>query len=59
MQRTADLHHQVTDAGLPEAADVVDDAAALDTAVDMLAEQPTLVECLVRPLLFPREFLAM
>ena len=36
MQRTADFHHQVTDAGLPEAADVVDDAAALDAAVDVL-----------------------
>ena len=36
MQRTADFHHQVTDTGLPEAADVVDDAATLDAAVHML-----------------------
>jgi hypothetical protein len=36
MQRTADFHQQVTNAGFPEAADVVDDAAALDTAVDVL-----------------------
>ena len=36
MQRTADFHHQVTDTGLAEAADVVDDAAALDAAVHML-----------------------
>jgi hypothetical protein len=36
MQRTADFHEQVTDAGLPEAADVVNDAAALDAAVHML-----------------------
>ena len=36
MQRAADFHHQITDARLPQAADVVDDAAALHTAVDVL-----------------------
>jgi hypothetical protein len=36
MQRTADFHDQVADARLPEAAGVVDDATALDAAVDML-----------------------
>ena len=36
MQRTADFHDQVADTRLPEAADVVDDAAALDAAVDVL-----------------------
>jgi hypothetical protein len=36
MQRTADFHHQVTDTGFPEAAAVVDDAAAFDAAVDRL-----------------------
>ena len=42
MQRTADLHNQISGTCLPEAADVVDDAAALDTAVDMLdAHSPT------------------
>ena len=36
MQRTADFHDQVADARLPEAAGVVDHAAALDTAIDVL-----------------------
>jgi hypothetical protein len=35
MQRTADFHDQVADARLPEAAGVVDHAAALDAAVDV------------------------
>ena len=42
MQRTADLHDQILDTRLPEAADVVDDAAALDATVDVLdAHAPT------------------
>jgi len=42
MQRTADLHDQISDTFLPEAAEVVDDAAALDAAVDVLdAHAPT------------------
>jgi hypothetical protein len=36
MQRTADFHDQIADACLPQAADVVDNAAALDAAVDVL-----------------------
>ncbi len=36
MQRTADFHDQIADAGLPQAAGVVDDATALDAAVDVL-----------------------
>jgi hypothetical protein len=36
MPRTADLHDQISDPDLPQAADVVDDAAALDAAVDVL-----------------------
>jgi hypothetical protein len=36
MQCTADFHDQIADARLPQAAGVVDDAAALDTAGDML-----------------------
>src|SRR5882724_2036697 len=36
MQRTADFHKQIADARLPQAADVVDDAAPLDAAVDVL-----------------------
>jgi len=42
MQRTADLHDQILDTRLPEAADVVDAAAALDATVDGLdAHAPT------------------
>src|SRR5215831_2439362 len=59
VQGTAEFHHQIADALLPEAEPVLDDAATLDTAVDMFNPQPTLVECLVRPLLCPREFLAV
>ena len=58
MQGTAEFHHQIADALLPQADPVFDDAAALDTAVDVLDAQPTLVERLVRPLLLPRELLA-
>jgi hypothetical protein len=42
MQRTADFHDQIAGTCLPEAADIVDDAAALDAAVDVLdAHAPT------------------
>jgi hypothetical protein len=58
MQGTADFHHQIADALLPQAKPVFDDATTLDTAVDMLDPQPTLVQCLVRHVLLPREFLA-
>lgn len=36
MQRTADFHNAIANARLPEAAGVVDDAATLDAAVDVL-----------------------
>jgi hypothetical protein len=36
MQRTADFHDEIANTGLPQAAGVVDDAAALDAAVDVL-----------------------
>ena len=58
MQRTADLHHQIADALLPQADPIFDDATALHTAVDMFDPEPTLVERLVGPLLLPRELLA-
>jgi hypothetical protein len=42
MQGTADFHDQIADARLSQAAGVVDDATALDTAVDVLdAHAPT------------------
>ena len=36
MQRTADLQNQISHTQLPETADVMDDAAALDTTGDVL-----------------------
>jgi hypothetical protein len=36
MQRTANFHNQIVASRLPEAARVLDDAAALHTAVDVL-----------------------
>jgi hypothetical protein len=58
MQGTTELHHQIADTLLPQAEPVFDDAAALDTTIDMLDPQPTVVEGLVGPLLFRREVLA-
>jgi len=57
VQGATELHHQITDPLLPQADPVLHDAAALDTAIDMLDAQPTLVERLVRPLLLPRQLL--
>jgi hypothetical protein len=58
VQGTAEFHHQSADALLPQADPVFDDATTLDTAVDMLDPQPTAVQGLVGPLLFPGEVLA-
>ena len=58
MQSTADLHHNIPDARLPQPDPVFDDATALDTAVDMLNAEPTLVQCLVGDVLLQRQFLA-
>src|SRR5262245_51633130 len=57
MQAPAEVPHQIADAHLPAAAAVCDAATALDTAMDMVDPQPTLVELLVRHVLLPREFL--
>jgi hypothetical protein len=57
MEGTPELHHQIADAHLPEAASVFDAAIALGTAMDMLDPRPTLVEILVRHVLLPRELL--
>jgi hypothetical protein len=57
MEGTADVPHQIADVHLPEAASVFDAATALDTAVDMVDPQPTLVELLVRHVLLRRELL--
>jgi hypothetical protein len=57
MEGIADVPYQIADAHLPEAAAVFDAATALDTARDMAAPQPTLVELLGSHMLLPREFL--
>jgi len=51
VQGTAQFHQRITDARFPQAEPILHDATALDTTMDMLAPQPTLVEDLVRPLL--------
>ena len=58
MQGTAQFHHQIADARLPQADPVFHHAAALDTTVDVLDAQPTLVERLVGELLLPGQLLA-
>jgi len=58
MQGTAEFHHQIADTLLPQADPIFDDAATLDTTVDMLDPQPTLVQRLVRPVLLLPELLA-
>jgi hypothetical protein len=57
MQSPAAFHAQIVAPFLPQAEPVLEDAAALDTAVDMLDPQPTLVERLLRHGLLPREHL--
>src|SRR6266436_2234974 len=47
MQGTAQFHHQIADARLPQADPVFHNAAALDATVDMLDPEPPLVERLV------------
>src|SRR5215831_16745058 len=51
MQGTAEFHHQITDALLPQADPVFHNATPLDAAVDMLDPEPPLVERLVDQLL--------
>jgi hypothetical protein len=57
VQGTAEFHHQIADACLPQADAVFDDTATLDTTVDMLNPEPTLVERLVGPVLRQRSLL--
>ena len=56
MQGTADFHDQIADTDLPKAAGVVDDATALDTAVDMLDAHATARDASIRGLLRASEF---
>ena len=55
MQGTANFHEQITDAHLPQAAGVVDDAAALDTAVDVLDAHTSAGDTSIRRFLRPCE----
>ena len=43
MERTAEFHHEITDARLPQPDPVFDDATTLDTAVAMLDPEPAVV----------------
>src|SRR5438128_11927762 len=57
MQGTAEFHHEIADAVLPQPDPVFDDAAALHAAVDMLDPQSTVVQGLVGQLLLHRQLL--
>ena len=54
MQGTANFHYDIADALFPQPAPIFDDAATLDTAVDMLDAEPAIVQGLVGELLLPR-----
>ena len=58
VQGTAELHHEIADALLPQADPVFHTPTTLDTAVDMLDPEPPLVERLVGPFLTPCQLLA-
>ena len=58
MQGTAEFHHEIADTLFPQTDAVFDDAATLDTTVDMLNPQPTLVQRLVGSVLCSRQLLA-
>jgi hypothetical protein len=55
MQPTADFHNQITDARLPQAAGVVDNATAFDAAVDVLNAHATAGDPPIRGFLGVRE----
>jgi hypothetical protein len=55
MQGTAQFHHQIADALLPQADPVLHDATPLDAAVDMLDPESPLVEHLVGQVLLQGE----
>jgi probable HAF family extracellular repeat protein len=57
MEGTTEVPHPIAAAHFPEAASVFDAAPALDTAMDRVAPQPTMVERLVHHVLLPRELL--
>ena len=58
MQGTAQCHHAITDALLPQTDPVFHHATTLHAPVDMLDAEPALVQGLVGACLLPRQFLA-
>jgi hypothetical protein len=44
MQCTADFHHQITDAPLPQPNPIFDDATALDATIDMLNSKTAVMQ---------------
>jgi hypothetical protein len=58
VQGTTEFHDQIADAFFPQADAVFDDATPLDTTIDMLDPQSTLVKRLVGTVLLRRELLA-
>src|SRR2546428_9451927 len=57
VQGTAELHHEIADALLPQADPIFHNATTLDAAVDMLDPQPPLVERLVGQLVLQGQLL--
>ena len=58
MERTAEFHHEIADALLPQPDAVFHNATALHATVDMLDAQPAMVQGLVSSLLLPCQLLA-
>jgi hypothetical protein len=58
MESTAEFHHEIADAVLPQPDPVFHHATALHTAVDMLDPQPTVMQDLVGQCLLQGEILA-
>jgi hypothetical protein len=58
VQGTAQFSHEIADALLPQPDPVFDDATAFDTAVDMRAAQPAVVQGLIGRLLLQCQLLA-
>jgi hypothetical protein len=55
MQRTTDFHHAIANAGLPKTVGVMDDATALEAAIDMLDAHATTGDAPIRGFLCARE----
>ena len=55
MQRTADFHHQIVHTRFSQTARVLDNAAALDAAVDVLDTNPATRDPPIGRFLRPRE----